>query len=51
MAQIHNDQQVYALLGRLFESAVADDEVGRAPAHDRRRRPAAVPPARRDGDA
>ena len=28
MAQIHNDQQVYALLGRLFESAVADEEVG-----------------------
>lgn len=28
MAQIHNDQQVYALLGKLFESAVADDVVG-----------------------
>ena len=28
MAQIHNDQQVYALLGRLFESVVADDEIG-----------------------
>ncbi len=28
MAQINNDQQVYALLGRLFESVVADDEIG-----------------------
>jgi hypothetical protein len=28
VAQIHNDQQVYALLGRLFESAIADEEVG-----------------------
>jgi len=28
VAQIHNDKQVYALLGRLFEGVVADDEVG-----------------------
>jgi hypothetical protein len=28
VAQIHNDQQVYALLGRLFESVVADEEIG-----------------------
>ena len=28
MAQIHNDQQVYALLGRLFESVIADEELG-----------------------
>ena len=28
MAQIQNDQQVYALLGTLFEGVVADDEIG-----------------------
>ncbi len=28
MTEIHNDKQVYALLGRLFEAAAADDEVG-----------------------